>query len=165
MNISDDEADKLKKQYGLALKSFIDNDIDIALNTYRGDDLGKTIKSSELIEIIEARIEEMFALVNRDITNENIKQSINNVVITGLGISTINKSDVSGKIVLNIPVKNATARLTSTIKPIYNSAYGLVRYVASRPFAKTVSSNVSAQKADRHILRSVVEKVKDFFYS
>ena len=56
LNISEEEADKLKRQYGLALKSFIDNDNDIFLNTYKGETKNKTIKSSELIEIIEARI-------------------------------------------------------------------------------------------------------------
>ena len=33
LNIETEEADKLKRQYGLALKSFIDNDNDIILNT------------------------------------------------------------------------------------------------------------------------------------
>ena len=37
LNISEEEADKLKRQYGLALKSFIDNDNDIFLNTYTGE--------------------------------------------------------------------------------------------------------------------------------
>ena len=164
LDISEEEAEKLKKQYGLALKSFIDNDIDISLNTYKGDDILKTIKSFELIEIIEARIEEIFSIVNKDITAQNIKQKINNVIITGLGLSNINKSDIAGKIILNIPVKNSTARLTSTIKPVYNAACGVVRYVASRPFARTVSSNVFV-KNDRHILKSAIDKIKDFFYS
>ena len=57
LNISEEEADKLKRQYGLALKSFIDNDNDIILNTCKGTDKNKVIKSSELIEIIEARVE------------------------------------------------------------------------------------------------------------
>lgn len=60
LNISEEEADKLKRQYGLALKSFIDNDNDILLNTYKGENRNKTIKSSELIEIIEARIWKKF---------------------------------------------------------------------------------------------------------
>ena len=47
LNISEEEADKLKKQYGLALKSFIDNDNDILLNTFKGENRNKTIKSSE----------------------------------------------------------------------------------------------------------------------
>ena len=118
LNISEEEADKLKRQYGLALKSFIDNDNDIILNTCKDDSKSKIIKSSELIEIIEARIEEIFTIINRDITNHNLKQKINNVILTGQGIVNINKSDVAGKINLNIPVKISTGRLISTVKPI-----------------------------------------------
>ena len=77
LNISEEEADKLKRQYGLALKSFIDNDNDIILNTCKDTTKNKIIKSSELIEIIEARIEEMFSIINKDITNQGIKQKIN----------------------------------------------------------------------------------------
>lgn len=163
-NISEEEADRLKKQYGLALKSFIDNDTDIILNTYKGEERTKTIKSSELIEVIEARVEEMFTLVNKNITNAGVKANINNVILTGQGITNISKSDVAGKIILNIPVKISTGRLISTIKSNYRSSYALVRYVASRPFAKTVSSSIDA-KSDINILRTVVEKVKEFFYS
>src|SRR5699024_2955466 len=68
LNISEEEADRLKHQYGLALKSFIDNDNEILLNTCK-DENRKVIKSSELVEIIEARIEEIFTLVNKDITD------------------------------------------------------------------------------------------------
>ena len=118
LNISEEEADKLKKQYGLAMKSFIDNDNEILLTTCK-DDSKKVIKSSELIEIIEARIEEIFSLVNKDISSKGIKQRINNVVLIGQGITNINKSDVAGKIILNIPVKIATGRLISTVRPEY----------------------------------------------
>lgn len=164
LEISEDEADKLKKQYGLALKSFIDNDNDVVLNTCKGDSKNKIIKSSELIEIIEARIEEIFTLVNKDITNQGIKSRINNVVLTGQGITNINKSDVAGKIILNIPVKMSTGRLVSTIRPTYRSAYALVRYIAARPFAKTVSSSVDT-KSDKKLLGTIMERIKEFFYS
>lgn len=164
LNISDEEADKLKRQYGLALKSFIDNDNDIVLNTVKGEGKTQTIKSSELIEIIEARIEEIFSLVNKDITNQGIKPRINNVVLTGQGITNINKSDIAGKIILNIPVKIATGRLISTIKPSFRSSYSLVRYIAARPFAKTVSSSIDA-KSDENFLKTILEKIKEFFYT
>lgn len=164
LNISNEEADKLKKQYGLALKSFIDNDNDIILNTYNGDPKNKIIKSSELIEIIEARVEEIFTLVNRDITNQGIKARINNVILTGQGITNINKSDVAGKITLNIPVKMSTGRLINTVKPIYRASYALVRYIAARPFAKTVSSNIDT-KSDVNIFTTIMDRIKEFFYS
>lgn len=163
LNISEEEADKLKRQYGLALKSLIDNDNEILLSTCK-DDNKKIIKSSELIEIIEARIEEMFSLVNRDISAQGIKQRINNVILTGQGITTISKSDVAGKIILNIPVKISTGRAISTVRPEYRTAYALVRYIASRPFAKTVSSNIDST-AKESFFQTILEKIKEFFYS
>ena len=164
LNIEEDEAEKLKKQDGLALKSFIDNDNDIILNTCKDETNTKTIKSSELIEIIEARVEEIFSLVNKDINMHGFKQKINNVILTGQGITNINKSDVAGKIILNIPVKIATGRLISTIKTEYRTSYALVRYIASRPFTKTVSSNIDT-KAEESIIKNVLQRVRDFFYS
>lgn len=164
LNIAEEEADKLKRQYGLALKSFIDNDNDIILNTCNENNKNKIIKSSELIEIIEARIEEMFSIINRDLTNQGVKSKINNVILTGQGIVNISKSDVAGKINLNIPVKISTGRLIGTTKPIYRTSYALVRYIASRPFTKTVSSSIDT-KSNENILKNIWERVKEFFYS
>ena len=164
LNISTDEADKLKRQYGLAMKSFIDNDNEIILNTCKDETRNKVIKSSELIEIIEARVEEIFSLVNKDITSQGLKNTINNVILTGQGISNINKSDVAGKIILNIPVKISTGRLISTIRPNYRTAYALVRYVSSRPFAKNVSSSIDTG-TEQSLFKTIIEKIKDFFYS
>ncbi|MBE5820708.1 MAG: cell division protein FtsA [Clostridiales bacterium] len=163
-NIAEEEADKLKRQYGLALKSFIDNDTDIILNTYKGEERTKKIKSSELIEVIEARVEELFTLVKNDISKEGIKSNINNVVLTGQGITSINKSDVAGKIILNIPVKMSTGRLISTIRPSYRSSYALIKYVASRPFARTVSSSIDI-KSNESFFKNVMERIKEFFYT
>jgi len=163
-NISEEEADRLKRQYGLALRSFIDNDTDIMLNTYKGEERTKTIKSSELIEVIEARVEEIFSLVNKDITTAGVKANINNVILTGQGITNISKSDVAGKIILNIPVKISTGRLISTIKPSCRSSYALVRYIAARPFARNVASKIDIKTNDS-FLKTLLERVKEFFYT
>ena len=165
LNISHEEADKLKKQYGLAMRSFIDNDNEILLTTCKSEQSSRTIRSSELIEIIEARIEEMFSLINRDITMQGVKSRINNVILTGQGITNISKSDVAGKVVLNIPVKISTGRGISTVRPGYRTVYALVRYIASRQFAKNVSSNIDTTTEKSTIFKDILERVKDFFYS
>lgn len=164
LDISLEEAEKLKKQYGLALKSFIDNDNDVILNTCNGISKTRTIKSSELIAIIEARIEEIFYLVNKDILSQGIKSKINNVILTGQGITNISKSDVAGKIALNIPVKMSTGRLISTVKPSFRTSYSLVRYIAARPFAKSVSSKIDTV-LEENVFKMIVDRIKEFFYS
>ena len=164
INYTTGEADKLKRQYGLALKSFIDNDNDIILNTCKDNNKNKIIKSSELIDIIEARIEEMFLIINKDLTNQGIKPRINNVILTGQGIVNISKSDVAGKINLNIPVKISTGRLIGTTRPAYRTSYALVRYIASRPFTKTVSSSIDT-KSNENMIKNIFERIKEFFYS
>ena len=164
LSISEEEADKLKRQYGLALRSFIDNDNEIMLNTCKDDTKSKVIKSSELIEIMEARIEEIFSLVNKNVSNQGIKSRINNVVLTGQGITNISKSDVAGKIALNIPVKISTGRAVSTVKPEFRTSYALVRYIAARPFAKSVSSKIDTN-AKENVLKTVFARIKEFFYS
>ena len=126
LDISLEEADKLKKQYGLALKSFIDND--------------------------------------NDIISQGIKAKINNVILTGQGITNISKSDVAGKIALNIPVKMSTGRLISTVKPSFRTAYSLVRYIAARPFAKSVSSNIDTV-LEENVFKMLIDRIKEFFYS
>ena len=83
---------------------------------------------------------------------------INNVILTGQGITNINKSDVAGKINLNIPVKISTGRAISTVKPAYRTSYALVRYIAARPFAKTVSSSIDTQN-DENIFKNTVLEI------
>ena len=147
------------------MKSFIDNDNNIVLNTYNGGDTkNKTIKSSELIEIIEARVEEIFSLVNRDITSQGLKNNINNVILTGDGITNINKSDMAGKIILNIPVKVCSTRVSTTIKSTFRTSYALVRYVSSRSYSKRVSSTIDT-KVEKGGVKGILSKVRDFFYS
>ena len=163
LDISEEESEKLKRQYGLAMRSYIDNDNEIVLST-ANDSKNKIIRSSELIEIIEARVEQIFSIINKDLLQAGMKSKINNVILTGRGITNISKSDVAGKVALNIPVKFATGKQTSSIKPSERTAYSLVKYIASRPFAKSVSSRIDESTND-NVFKKVVEKVKDFFYS
>lgn len=163
-NISEEEADRLRKQYGLALKSFIDNDADIMLNTYKGEEKNKVIKCSELVEVIEARVEEIFSIINKEIINAGVKDAISNVILTGQGITTISKSDVVGKIVLNIPVKISTGRLISTVKQSDRASYAIINYIATRPFAKNVSSKIDV-KSNESFIKTLFERIKEFFYT
>ena len=80
------------------------------------------------------------------------------------GITCISKSDVAGKIALNIPVKISTGRLVSTIKPEYRSSYALIRYISLRNASKNVASNIDI-KTSGNALKTILERIKEFFYT
>ena len=65
---------------------------------------------------------------------------------------------------LNIPVKISTGRLVSTVKPEYRTSYALIRYVALRPFAKSVSSKIDTNSKES-FWKVILSRVKEFFYS
>ena len=115
-------------------------------------------------KILKEEVNFGFSIINKKVTNQGIKSKINNVILTGQGIININKSDVAGKITLNIPVKISTGRLISTIRPAYRTSYSLVRYIAARPYTKTVSSHVDV-KSNESMFKNIMGKIKEFFYS
>lgn len=165
LNIEFEEAEKLKKQYGLALKSYIENDNNILLTTQKSKDpKSKRIKVSDVISIIEKTVNEIFEVINYDITSKGLKQYINSVIITGIGIAKIKEADKAGLIVFNLPVKFATSKLLGTIKYRYLANYALLRYVAEKPFVIEKASKVE-NKQKKSKLKKIVEKIKDFFYS
>lgn len=162
LDISGEEAEKIKKQYNLALKSYIENDQDVILNSARGDK--KVVKSSNVVEIIEARVEQIFDLINKDITSKGLKTNINTVILAGEGITNIGKSDIVAKITFNIPVKMASNKAVEYTPNAYITAFGLVRYIASRPFTKNVSSSYDVDSKEG-VFKKILSRIKEFFYS
>jgi cell division protein FtsA len=162
-NISTDEAEKLKRQYNLALVSMITNNHEIKL-TSKADSSNDIIKCSEIVQVIEARIKEVYQLVRRMLQEKGMITGISSVVLTGQGITNISKSDIVGKIAFNIPVKMSVGKALGLVKPSSITAYSLVRYIASRPFTKSVASSVDTN-SNEGIFKVIIEKIKDFFYS
>ena len=54
--------------------------------------------------------------------------------------------------------------LRSTVKQEFRTSYALVRYIAARPFAKSVSSSIDSQ-ASESVFKVIMERIKEFFYS
>ena len=163
--ISKEEADSLKHTYGIALKSYIENDNTILLSTVpENRQTPNKIKISNLVEIIEGRIEDMFNQINQDLKNKGIKNFIDLIVLCGQGVNKIEKSDLLAKVVLNIPVKYSTSKLIDIIYPEYHTVYGMIKYLSLKKYARTVSSNIGEKQENTKIKR-IIEKIKDFFYS
>ena len=142
LEISYQEADKLKKQYGLARVAYIDNDYSITLSTYNGEKGAKPIRCSELVEIIEARVEEMFSLIREMIEENGLQNSIASCVIAGQGINSINKSEKVAEDILRLPVRFGNSKTANLIKPECVGAYGIVKYISNIKHSKNIGSKI-----------------------
>ena len=104
------EYDKLKRQYGLSKVKYIDNDYSITLATYTGEEKTKTIKCSELVEIIEARVEEIFTMIRAGLEDNKVTNIPMSCVITGQGINSINKAEKTAEEILKYTVRYGTLK-------------------------------------------------------
>ena len=141
-NISTDEAEKLKRQYNLALVSMITNNHEIKL-TSKADASNDIIKCSEIVQVIEARIKEVYQLVRRMLQEKGMITGISSVVLTGQGISNIVGAEELAKRVLKINnVRICSPKLINVIKPQHTTVYGMVRYISGLGLSKHVNSDV-----------------------
>ena len=160
-DISYQEADKLKKQYGLASSEYIDNDYSITLATYNGPEKMKSVKCSELVEIIEARVEEMFSLVKESIDNNSLQAVIQSCVISGQGINSINKSEKVAEKILRTSVRFGNSKTANLIKPECAAAYGIVKYISNIKHSRNIGSRVQYDEEPTFI-ENAFKSIKDF---
>lgn len=141
-DISTDEAEKLKRQYNLALVSMITNNHEVKLTT-KASGQNDVIKCSEIVTVIEARIKEVYQLVRRMLQEKGMAAGINTVVLTGQGISNIVGADELAKKVLKAgQVRICSPKLINVIKPQHTTVYGMVRYISGLGLSKHVNSDV-----------------------
>ena len=130
MRISYADAERIKKEYDLALTTLIRKDQELFLNDIN-DNIRKRVFISEIVEVIEARVYEIMAMC-RDLLNENrIEFDFGaGVVITGGGISYFDGNKQIANAVFGLPVKvfpeknYKNQRIESTL------AEGIVKHVA-----------------------------------
>ena len=164
LEISYQEADKLKKQYGLARVAYIDNDYSITLSTYNGEKGSKTIRCSELVEIIEARVEEIFSLIKEMIDENGLQNSISSCVISGQGINSINKSEKVAEDILRLPVRFGNSKTANLIKTECVGAYGIVKYISNIKHSKNIGSKIQ-EDVEQSFFENVVQSFKSLIGS
>ena len=159
LEISYQEADKLKKQYGLSKVEYIDNDYSITLSTYKGDEKNKTVKCSELVEIMEARVDEIFMIIKQKIEENNLKPFVHSCVISGQGINSINKSEKTAEEILGVPVRFGNSKTANLIKPECVGAYGIVKYVSNIKHSKNIGSKIQ-EDVDQTFFENIVQSFR-----
>ena len=144
LNIDTEEADKLKRQYNLALEAMISNNHDIKLTTKKSnDDDSNIVKCSDVVRIIEARVKEIYQITRKIMAENNLIGKIECVVITGQGVSNIAGAEELAVLTLKInQVRICSPKLINVIKPQHIVAFGMVKYIAGVGTSKHVNSDI-----------------------
>lgn len=159
LDISTEEAEKLKRQYNLAIEAMIANNHDIKLNTVQTPGKQDIVKCSDIVKIMECRITEIYQIIRRVIAENNLLNKIDCVVITGQGVSNI--VGIEELAVLNLKINQVricSPKLINVIKPQHTTAFGMVRYIANLGLSKHVNSNVEIITDP-----TLKDKIVDFF--
>jgi len=136
LRIPYNEADKLKREYELALTSLIKNDQEITVNEIN-ENKKKNIKVSEIVEIIEARVQEIFYLCKEQLKEANVLDGYGKgIVLAGGGISYIDGNIQLAYEMFDLPVRIASYRLSNISQQEFLIAAGCAKYIVNRFGAK-----------------------------
>lgn len=126
------EAEKIKCKYGCAMSSMVSKDETIEVPGVGGRN-PRIISRHVLTDIIEPRVEELFALVHREITKSGYEDLLaSGVVITG-GQSIMEGMTEMAEFIFDLPVKRGLPIELGGLKdvvysPMFSTGVGLVMY-------------------------------------
>ncbi|HBM81826.1 MAG: cell division protein FtsA [Clostridiales bacterium] len=168
------EAEALKRQYGCASLSMIDSAEDISVNNRAAASNAKTISISSLTDIIEARVQEIYYLVNRELELSSLKSSLSaGIVLTGGGLSFIKGSAEVGNSIIGLPIRIGVPNYIGVASPIYSTATGMVKYKLTKKKYNVLERNWENDNEDTNVAAfkkskkdngsNFINKIKDFF--
>lgn len=138
-----EEAEKLKKQYNLAIVAMITNNHDVKLVNKQQSNSDYIVKCSDIVQVIEARVKEIFQIIKKLIIDNKLSSKIECMVITGQGISNVIGIEELAMLTLKLnQVRICTPKLINIIKPQHATVYGMVKYIASLGVSKHVNSDI-----------------------
>jgi len=153
------EAEELKYLYGGALSSMIKENLIIEVPTV-GDRKPRKVSQRVMVEILEARIEEILQMVNKNICASGYRNRINaGMVLTGGTALLANIVDMAEQI-FDMPVRMAYpqgigGRVDDVRSPRCTTAVGLVMYGA-RSGAMVSAEQTGLVSRLKNLVRSIV---------
>ncbi len=141
LRIPFEKSEEIKKKFGVAYNPSIDNEKKIKINPIG---MGENIEVSQekLLEIIQARVSEIFELVDNQIANYDLKKDIlAGVVITGGGVSYLEGVTDLASHIFELPVRIGQPNYLGIKQPIFSTAIGLINYSSKRKFNYYVEYN------------------------
>ncbi|MGC8771736.1 MAG: cell division protein FtsA [Brevinematia bacterium] len=156
-------AEELKKRYGAAISDYISDDEEIEIPGLGGRT--PTIeKRKTLVEVIEARIEEIFEIVNQEFEKSGLKPYLPaGIVLTGGVALTPYISDLASE-VFGLPVRIGKPIGIEGLKdivesPIYSTAVGLALYAKNH---LPRLGPVNTKDEDKNF-KSIIDRIREWF--
>lgn len=164
LRISAAEAEKIKRQFELALTSLIKNDQEVTVLDIN-ENKKKNVKVSEVVEIIEARVYEIFSLCRNQLLKAGVGKNLNGgVVLTGGGISYVDGNKQLAQEVFELPVRVAPVDRQGISKPEYIAAAGIIRYIANIRKGGSLATEIKIQKGGISVKSGgILQKISRFF--
>jgi cell division protein FtsA len=158
------EAERLKINHGVATSLVVRRDQTVEVPGVGGRE-PRVIARRILAEIIEPRMEEIFAMVRRELARSGVGDSLASGVVLVGGTSLLEGTQELAERVFNLPVRrglptNLEGMPEELMKPMYTTAAGLLLYLGR----SRAVSNGSIRMRRRGGLRSrLTDWVRDFF--
>lgn len=153
------EAEKLKYMYGSALSSMVKDNYVVEVPTV-GDRKPRKVSQRVMVEILEARMEEILQLVNKEINGSGYRSRLNaGVVITGGSALLANIVEMAEQI-FDMPVRigyprGVEGRREEVNSPRCTTAVGLLMYGSQAVRSKSKRST-GMIKTIKDIVRNIV---------
>ncbi len=131
-----DAAERIKLNHGCAMASLVQDDESIEVPAV-GEGKARVVSRKILAEIIEARVEEMFALIQQEIAKSGYADLLAaGVVLTG-GTTLLQGMVELGDFLFEVPLKRGVPIRLGGLKeivnsPKYSTAVGLLKYGADQ---------------------------------
>lgn len=150
------EAEKLKIKYGTLEMNTGINKGSINVNIAFNDTI--KVSNANIIEIIEARVEELLQLVKNKIDDSGFSDDISGVVLVGGGLSFFSGICELGRSIFNMPVRIGSPDYTGAASPIYNTVVGIIKDVTcSSTFTKIKNGIEESSSFKEKEIRKKVE--------
>tara|TARA_Y100000817_G_scaffold210003_2_gene164785 strand:+ start:5346 stop:6608 length:1263 start_codon:yes stop_codon:yes gene_type:complete len=164
--ISKEEAELIKRNFGSAKANMVSDEINIELKS-KGEEKIRKESQQQISNYIEARMKEIFNMVNIEIKRANINSPYPlKIVLTGGG-SLLKNSSVLAQEVFKTKVKIGIPKGLNKLdeikaSPIYSTAIGLINYPELVFDDSTLNRKIVSNGISKGI-NNILEWFKEFF--
>lgn len=127
------DAERVKKEYGLACIDLMEHDQVIQVHTVHGDET-QLVNQSDLIAILQPRSQELLSLIHEEIMKHKLESMMTSgLVLTGGGALLPGMKELAEEI-FGVPVRLGMVKMAHDLpesleSPIYATGYGLLKQV------------------------------------